>query len=148
MDIGTLFFGFKGRINRAKYWLAILVFVIISLVLAIIAYGVGDLLAFQALSLIVNIVVFISGLAVGIKRLHDRDKSGWWILLFYIVPSVLFGLGVALTFFGIEAGGTGIVGVLVYLAGFAVLVWAFIELGCLRGTIGANQYGPDPIAPT
>ena len=34
------------------------------------------------------------------------------------------------------------------LAAFAIGVWAFVELGCLRGTIGANQYGPDPLAPT
>ena len=32
------------------------------------------------------------------------------------------------------------------LAAFAIGVWAFVELGCLRGTIGANQYGPDPLA--
>ena len=34
------------------------------------------------------------------------------------------------------------------LAAFAVGVWAFVELGCLRGTIGPNRYGPDPLEPT
>jgi uncharacterized membrane protein YhaH (DUF805 family) len=147
MDISSLFFSFKGRINRAKFWLAILIFVVISLLLAAIGYSAAESMAFGVLSVIVNIVVFISGLAVGIKRLHDRDRSGWWLLLFYIAPSVLFTLGVLLTFMGIEAGGPGIIGLLVYLAGLAILVWAIVELGCLRGTIGANQYGPDPLAP-
>src|SRR5262245_40233143 len=32
----------------------------------------------------------VSGLAIGAKRLHDRDRSGWWILLFYAVPAALW----------------------------------------------------------
>ena len=35
---------------------------------------------------------------------------------------------------------------LVSLAGLAIVIWAFVELGCLRGTVGANQYGPDRLA--
>jgi uncharacterized membrane protein YhaH (DUF805 family) len=42
-------------------------------------------------------------------------------------------------------GGTGIV---LHVVGFAISVWAFVELGCLRGTVGPNQYGPDPLAPS
>jgi uncharacterized membrane protein YhaH (DUF805 family) len=34
---------------------------------------------------------------------------------------------------------------LLYLGGFGILIWAVIELGCLRGTPGANRYGPDPL---
>jgi uncharacterized membrane protein YhaH (DUF805 family) len=36
-------------------------------------------------------------------------------------------------------------GFLLHLAGFAITVWAFVELGCLRGTVGPNRYGPDPL---
>jgi uncharacterized membrane protein YhaH (DUF805 family) len=32
------------------------------------------------------------------------------------------------------------------LAGFAISIWACVELGCLRGTAGPNRYGPDPLA--
>ena len=39
--------------------------------------------------------MLISGIAVGIKRLHDRDKGGWWLLLFYVVPGLLGGIGMA-----------------------------------------------------
>ena len=148
MNAGQLFFGFTGRINRAKYWLGILVYVIISLVMATLSYAADQAVAFQLLVIIVNIGLFISGLALGIKRLHDRDKSGWWLLLFYIVPSVLFGVG-ALTFFygiGAEAAGGVIGGVIVYVFGLAVLVWAIVELGCRRGPLGPNRFGPDPLA--
>ena len=34
--------------------------------------------------IIVVIPMLVSGIAVGIKRLHDRNKSGWWLLLFYL----------------------------------------------------------------
>src|SRR5438874_595559 len=87
--------------------------------------------------IVIYIPMFISGLAVGIKRLHDRDKSGWWMLVFYGIPAVLGIVG----FYLDEPANTllGLVALLIY-------IWAFVELGCLRGTIGANQYGPDPLA--
>ena len=89
----------------------------------------------------------VASIAVGIKRLHDRDKSGWWLLVFYLVPSLLFGIGTLVFFYGVgaEAVGGMIGGGIVYLLGFAVLVWAFVELGCLRGTLGPNRFGPDPL---
>ena len=52
------------------------------------------------------------GLALGVKRWHDRGKSGWWVLI-ALIPIV---------------GG----------------IWTFVECGCLRGTVGPNQFGPDP----
>ena len=75
------------------------------------------------------------GLAVGAKRLHDRDKSAWWLLLFYAVPSVLSSAADR-----IEGGG-----IILHLVSFAITIWAIIELGFLRGTIGPNRFGPDPL---
>jgi uncharacterized membrane protein YhaH (DUF805 family) len=140
MNIGHLLFSFQGRINRAKYWLAILIYVIVNLVMAALGQVAGDSIAFQLLSLIIGVVIFISGLAVGVKRLHDRDKSGWWLLLFYIVPSVAFAAATGLSFYsiGADSGGATLVAGLLWLVGLAVLIWAVIELGCLRGTPGAN----------
>ena len=54
----------------------------------------------------------------------------------------------ALTFFygiGAEAAGGIIGGVITYIIGLAILIWAIIELGCLRGTPGPNRFGPDPL---
>jgi len=147
MNFGQLFFGFKGRINRGKYWLAILIFVIVGLVMGTISYIADQALPAQLLSIIVNIGLFISGLAVGIKRLHDRDKSGWWLLLFYLLPSLLFGAGAGLFIYGIgEEAASGVIGGgVLYVLGLAALIWAIVELGCLRGTLGPNQFGPDPL---
>jgi len=58
--------------------------------------------------------------------------------VFYLVPAILDGIGR-----GIDLAGIGLV---FSLASLAVSIWAFVELGCLRGTVGTNQYGPDPLA--
>jgi len=145
MDWGHLFFNFNGRINRAKYWLAMLVYCGIYIVLAIFGYLTDNSAIYQAINGMLNIVIFISSLAVGVKRLHDRNKSGWYLVLFYIVPGILLTAGIAIgTFMEDSIVLAGILGLLA----FAIGVWAFVELGCLRGTIGANRYGPDPLEPT
>ncbi len=148
MNFGQLLFSFQGRVNRAKYWLAVLIYVIVGLVMATISYIADQATPAQLLSLIVNIGVAVSSIAVGVKRLHDRDKSGWWLLLFYLVPSVLMGVGAVAFYFGIgdESAGAIIGGSIAYILGVVVLIWTFVELGCLRGTPGPNRFGPDPLA--
>ena len=147
MNFGQLLFGFQGRINRGKYWLAALIYFIFGLVIATIGYFAEEAPAFQILNAVVSIGVLISSIAVGLRRLHDRDKSGWWLLLFYLVPSLLWGIGAVAFFYGVgaEAAGGMIAGGVLGVLGVAILVWAFIELGCLRGTLGPNRFGPDPL---
>jgi uncharacterized membrane protein YhaH (DUF805 family) len=144
MDWGALFFKFSGRINRAKYWLAALIYAAISVILNIVGLATDQSATFQAINGMLSIVILISSIAVGIKRLHDRNKSGWYLLLFYVVPGILImaAIGMYLTM-----EDATLIATVLGLATVAIGVWAFIELGCLRGTVGANQYGPDPIAP-
>ena len=145
MNWGHLFFNFSGRINRAKYWIAMLVYSAIYIVLAIVGYVTDDSAIYQAINGMLNIVIFISSLAVGVKRLHDRNKSGWYLVLFYIVPGILLVAGIA---FGTFMEDSIVMASILGLAAFAIGVWAFVELGCLRGTIGPNRYGSDPLEPT
>src|SRR5580700_818275 len=93
MDWQSLFFSFRGRINRAKYWLAVLAFVVADAVLGLVGWVLGNDFVFQILSFVVNLAVFIAGIAVCIKRLHDRDRSGWWLSLFYFGPFVFVLVG-------------------------------------------------------
>jgi uncharacterized membrane protein YhaH (DUF805 family) len=135
MDFFQLLFGFSGRINRAKYWLAALIYLVVMLIAVGLAFAGGMvMMLFLVVAVIIYAPVIISGIAVGIKRLHDRDKSGWWLLVFYVLPGVLSGL----------ANQVGLQ-VILSLASFALSIWGFVELGCLRGTAGPNQYGPDPL---
>jgi uncharacterized membrane protein YhaH (DUF805 family) len=48
----------------------------------------------------------------------------------------------ALTAMIMQVGGIGLIFVVLWLA---LAIWALIWLGCLRGTVGPNQYGPDPL---
>jgi len=71
------------------------------------------------------------------KRLHDRDKSGWWLLAFCALP-------VALSYIN-DVESTGLPQ-LFQLAKLVFSIWGFVELGCLQGTAGPNRFGPSPLA--
>ena len=87
IDWTYLLFKFDGRINRAKFWAGIAVswgFGIIFAILAGIAVGSGSG-GLASIVVILGIVLYVVliwiGLAISIKRWHDRGKSGWWILI-------------------------------------------------------------------
>ena len=140
MDPSQLFFGFSGRINRAKYWVAVVINIVSWLIINVVAWATSP-----DAQIVYIIVVFfvvatpwlISLIAIGVKRLHDRDKSGWWLLVFYVLPGALNSIGE-------HAGPT--LEFILQLASLAISIWAFVEIGCLRGTAGPNKFGPDPLA--
>jgi uncharacterized membrane protein YhaH (DUF805 family) len=75
------------------------------------------------------------------RAVRDRGKNAWWLLVFYAVPGVL----------GHSAKGTWVAGAagmglhyILALAGFALSIWEFIEIGCLSGNAGSNRYGSNP----
>lgn len=76
---------FTGRARRAEFWWYFLANLIISIVLNIIDAAIGFGSGYGGvLSAIYGLAVLLPGLAVGIRRLHDTDKSGWWLLLVFI----------------------------------------------------------------
>lgn len=135
MDWGTLFFSFSGRINRAKFWIASLVLMIAFVIPVMLAAATMSTVMW-ILAIVVFVAVTICGLAVGAKRLHDRDRSAWWLVLFYLGPGFLQGLGEAM----------GEIGVILLVVSVGISIWALVELGFLRGTPGPNRFGPDPLA--
>jgi uncharacterized membrane protein YhaH (DUF805 family) len=145
MNPFTMLFDFRGRINRARFWLALLIYVIFFAAVIGIASALSsslDTLLLAALFAYVPLVM--SAVAVGIKRLHDRDKSAWWLVLF-ATPLVLPFVAAALD--EVVSPESSLTFAVAQYVGFAITIWAFVELGFLRGTIGANQYGSDPLAP-
>lgn len=69
--------GFSGRARRREYW----IFALINLIIGILLTGVGRALGTSVLSTIYSLAVLIPGLAVGARRLHDTNRSGWLLLL-------------------------------------------------------------------
>jgi len=69
---------FTGRARRKEYWMFFLVNLIIGLVLAIIEGMLGSP---GILGLLYSLAVLIPAIAVGVRRLHDTNRSGWWLLI-------------------------------------------------------------------
>ena len=165
-------FSFEGRINRAKFWLSGLVMLGWMLLFAWLTYfwlqlvagghlppgtkfhfgfdtifdlfdlesyrslARGDIMPMAIQAVGIPVLVWIY-LATSIKRLHDRDKSGWWMVPFALLPSLFqhFGDRLPDSYFILPFA----------LAAAVFPVWAFVELGCLKGTGGTNRFGPNPL---
>jgi len=140
MDFVNIFIAFTGRINRAKFWIAVFIYAAILAIVAAIAF-LGTWTTALGLYCVVGLLLAISSIGATIKRLHDRNKSGRYVVLFWFAPLVMLFIG-----FQISAL-SDFVATALWLTAIVIGIWSFVELGCLRGTIGNNQYGADPLAP-
>lgn len=161
-------FSFDGRINRAKWWLFLLVvfaYIVASTIMLFVFGMITPVLAFiwGIVFLIGCVVLIYASFAVGVKRLHDRGKSGLWLLAFYVLPYVIGVVAFWTMLWGVlawalqmgsempnpaqaQAGLSAMMGAWwLYVIYTVIWVWALIELGILKGTDGSNQYGADPL---
>ncbi|HEX4302622.1 MAG TPA: DUF805 domain-containing protein [Rhizomicrobium sp.] len=166
-EVLHLLFGFAGRTNRAKVWLFSLgAFVAWTLIIvvAISAVAASDAARPNAaansnvhlqgvldaafvpvlLTLLFAVVVFYCNLAVFAKRLHDRGRSAWWLLVFILGPGLI---SVGGRWLSIQDADVGIdLGDLCVLIAYGVALWGMVEFYLLPGTAGDNRFGPDPLA--
>lgn len=108
------YFNFSGRATRAEYWYYVLLYVIVGFVIGIPASSRFWLvkIPFGIIGFIWVVVNFIGFLALTIRRLHDSNKSGWWLLLCIV------------------------------LSGFVIGEIIFIVLMILPSNDGGNRFGP------
>jgi uncharacterized membrane protein YhaH (DUF805 family) len=111
--VTEILFSFEGRINRAKYWGYSFVLIAILIIVAMMGMRVAGEAGMFSSYAIAGLFAIWPSLALGIKRCHDRNRSGWFMLV-SLIP--------------------------------IVSIWYLIEVGFLRGTDGANEYGEDPLA--
>jgi uncharacterized membrane protein YhaH (DUF805 family) len=90
----TRYADFSGRARRAEYWWFFLFAVLVALVAAVLDGIIGA----SVFSLLTALGLLVPNLAVSVRRLHDTDRSGWWLLL-NLVP---FGGIVLLVFYCLE----------------------------------------------
>ncbi len=77
---------FFGRALRSEYWwwtLFVILMQIATSIIDAVIFGVGEG-SLQVLTLLVSLALFLPGLAVTVRRLHDTGHSGWWILIILI----------------------------------------------------------------
>ncbi|MBV8685724.1 MAG: DUF805 domain-containing protein [Alphaproteobacteria bacterium] len=148
---------FSGRSRRMEYWMFTLFIIVMWVVLfglmiglagtAILGGfgsggGAGSAMAAGGAIMIVLVlcgllwlVLLIPSIAVGIRRLHDTDRSGWWLggyFLLAVVSNVLT-----------RSSGPGALSMLFSLAVLIYAIMLFVFM-VLDGTKGPNKYGPDP----
>lgn len=83
---------FDGRARRKEYWMFFLFNTLIAIVISIIEALAGSS---GVLGLLYSLAVLIPAIGVSVRRLHDTDRSGWWMLI-CLVP--LIGAIVLLVF--------------------------------------------------
>lgn len=151
---------FRGRAQRAQFWWWYLFLIVMQVVLNAVdgALGlqvgetdlkVGDTAipvvsdGVGVLSTVFGLAVVLPTLAVAVRRLHDTDRSGWWIvapLAAYVLTGVLVAV---LAAFDAPGFAFAIVGV-GFVAG-AILALVVLVFFIQKGTAGTNTHGPDPL---
>jgi len=130
---------FKGRASRSEYWWYSLFASLISLLGAVIAstlYGdPSELTLFD----IVSLLLLLPGLAVSIRRLHDVNKSGWWLLYPW--------LGLILVPIASLFDDTSLMDSMVVIS-FSLMTLGYLYvlyLAIKKSDSGENQYGKNPV---
>lgn len=97
---------FRGRSRRKEYWYFALFVLIITVVLTMIDGLIGTLdpsTGFGLLSGIFSLAILVPSIAVSVRRLHDIDRTGWWVLISF-VP---FVGAIVLLVFAVQDGTPG-----------------------------------------
>jgi uncharacterized membrane protein YhaH (DUF805 family) len=153
---------FSGRAQRSQFWWWYLFLVIVNVVLTTVDgvlglqvgrsesdVTVGDTTipvvnqGLGVLSTLFALAVLLPTLAVAVRRLHDTNHSGWWILapvLAYVVAGIAVAIAVA-------AGAGPVVLALLGLGFIAggILAIVLLVFYVKKGTAGPNSFGPDPL---
>lgn len=75
---------FNGRARRSEYWYFTLFNMLIGIVVSLIAMLIGDWFSY-----VYSLALFVPGIAVAVRRLHDIGKSGWWCFI-CLIPLIGF----------------------------------------------------------
>lgn len=83
---------FSGRVARSEFWYWTLFVVLVTMAAGILDRGLFDFEESTTTGVfgpLVSLVFFLPGLAVSVRRLHDLDRSGWWLLLVLTMIGVI-----------------------------------------------------------
>lgn len=153
---------FTGRSRRQEFWMWTLFVILVSMALSVVdallglggratsvsttapgSAGVYAGLSGGWLANIFTIAVLLPNLAVSVRRLHDLNRSGWWLLLLvvpYAIGFVSLAGGAAAASMPVMALG-GVAMLVGLIGAIVLLVWY-----CTAGTVGPNRFGEDPKA--
>lgn len=122
----ALLFSLEGRASRGMWWSIGIRFLGIAVLIGLVAGATGGIVV---AGLLVSGLTLIASVVSTVKRLHDFGLPGGWTVA-VVAGNVLIGL----------IPGTA--------GGYALLAASLVQVigfGCIRGTVGTNRYGPDPL---
>lgn len=131
---------FRDRAPRSEFWWFALATFLTGIVVSILSLipVLGILLY-----LVYTVASFVMTLSASVRRLHDINRTGWWTAL----PYGCLVLGLVLAIVGVATSPDiymiGVVISMLSMLCFIVLIVFYI----MPGTVGANRFGPDPLAP-
>ena len=154
-SLRQLFFSPDGRITRRQFWLGHAMIlgatVVLSLVGGFVVGILSTLPGFEFLRTwgpvmiggVVAVLALIAELTLAVKRMHDRDASGLWVIGVVIV-ALLANLAIGGQH--VLAGESPLTPLTAGLTVFTMIMggWLIVELGFMRGTEGENAYGGEP----
>lgn len=140
---------FRGRLTRLGYWRWQMAF---ALMTAGFAYGAvavaigGGPRWLSALVFAPLIVAVVAAVGVVARRLHDRGRDARWLMVFLLAPWSLTALSIWLSEGDVFVEQSWAMPAAAAAALLSLLfnVWAFVEIGLLRGQPGPNRFGPPP----
>jgi uncharacterized membrane protein YhaH (DUF805 family) len=126
---------FRGRSRRMEFWLFWLAALVLQMIGGYIDATTGQRMTIGGMgpiALAVTLILLIPASMVGIRRLHDIGRSGWWMLL--------FGLPYLSWLISADAGSQDVIPAIALLLGAVVLLVLLVQ----PGQAGENAYGADP----
>jgi uncharacterized membrane protein YhaH (DUF805 family) len=134
---------FSGRASRPEYWWFVLGLIVAYIVISIVEsiMGINHMVGgvYGPLMILLWLGTIVPQISVGVRRLHDTNRSGWWLLLPLIPYCLAFILGGSAMMSG-SMTGLGVAGIFLMIG--AVCAIALLVFMILPGTPGDNRYGP------
>lgn len=149
----SMFFTFQGRINRLSFFLRIIALIVIAFFSALaVGFFVGLLTIGGAVGFILAMIVvigfviaiWIASLSLYVRRLHDMNLSGIWVLGYIVISLIIGGLEVAVTVDPALAAQAPAV-IMIRLVFNILVIISLLLLLFWPGTKGPNKYGEDPL---
>ncbi|WP_052339084.1 DUF805 domain-containing protein [Anaerobiospirillum succiniciproducens] len=130
-------FNWQDRACRSEFWWFYLATVVIGIIASL--FNAIPLIG-QVIALVINIAIWWLSTVAAIRRLHDIDKSGFWILL----PAGASIVGITMLVIGLFGGSDLLfaLGFIVAIGGSGYMIFLLVQ----PGTPGPNKYGPNPLA--
>lgn len=137
---------FSGRASRSEYWYFVLGNVLVTAALLYLGIRTGAHSFWGALYGLYNIFIFLPAMAVAFRRFHDVNFSGWWVSAPVIVVFLLSFASGFIRAYNRRSGIFDEPSALYFLTGLILIVYPLfiVVIACLKGTKGANRFGPAP----